>query len=50
MTPPIESIREELMARWYDPTYWTHLHGLDKEIDNLIDQFNERVGLLAGLG
>lgn len=40
---------EELMAQWYDPTYWTNLHGLDKEIDKLIEQFNERVGLLASL-
>ena len=37
---------EELMAQWYDPTYWTGIHGLDKEIDRLIEQFNERVGLL----
>jgi cysteine synthase A len=38
---------EELNAQWYDPTYWTNLHGMDKEIDKLIEQFNERVGLLA---
>ncbi len=40
---------EELNAQWYDPTYWTNLHGLDKEIDALIERFNERVGLLAEL-
>jgi cysteine synthase len=40
---------EELMDQWYDPTYWTNLHGLDKEIDKLIEQFNEKVGLLAEL-
>ena len=38
---------EELDAQWYDPTYWTNLHGLDEEIDVLIEAFNERVGLLA---
>ena len=37
---------EELMAQWYDPTYWTSIHGLDKQIDTLIEQFNARVGLL----
>jgi cysteine synthase len=40
---------EELMAQWYDPTYWTSIHGLDKEIDKLIEKFNEKVGLLAEL-
>ncbi len=40
---------EELDAQWYDPTYWTSLHGMDAEIDKLIEQFNERVGLLAEL-
>jgi hypothetical protein len=34
---------EELDAQWYDPTYWTNLHGLDTEIDKLIERFNERV-------
>jgi len=38
---------EELNAQWYDPTYWTSLHGMDAEIDKLIERFNERVGLLA---
>ena len=37
---------EELDAQWYDPTYWTSLHGMDAEIDKLIEGFNERVGLL----
>lgn len=40
---------EELNAQWYDPTYWTNLHGLDKEIDKLTEKFNERVGLLAAM-
>ena len=34
---------EELDAQWYDPTYWTGLHGMDKQIDKLIEEFNERV-------
>jgi len=34
---------EELDAQWYDPTYWTSLHGMDKQIDKLIERFNERV-------
>lgn len=38
---------DELNAQWYDPTYWTGLHGLDAEIDKLTERFNERVGLLA---
>jgi cysteine synthase len=37
---------DELNAQWYDPTYWTSLHGLTDEIDDLIEGFNERVGLL----
>ncbi len=40
---------DELQAQWYDPTYWTSLHGMADEIDVLIEQFNERVGLLAEL-
>jgi cysteine synthase len=40
---------EEIQAQWYDPTYWTRLHGLADEIDELIEKFNERVGLLAEL-
>lgn len=38
---------EELTAQWYDPTYWTSLHGMDRQIDKLTEQFNERVGLLG---
>ncbi len=40
---------EELEAQWNDPTYWTSIHGMADEIDVLIEQFNERVGLLAEL-
>ena len=34
---------EELMAQWYDPEYWTSIHGMDQQIDKLIEEFNERV-------
>jgi hypothetical protein len=37
---------EEILAQWYDPTYWTDLHGQAAEIDALITEFNERVGLI----
>ena len=40
---------EEIQAQWYDPEYWTGIHGLTHEIDKLIDAFNERTGLLAEL-
>ncbi len=40
---------EEIQAQWYDPTYWTDIHGHVDELDALIDAFNERVGLLAQL-
>ena len=37
---------DELMDQWYDPEYWTRIHGMDKEIDRLIEQFNARVAAL----
>jgi cysteine synthase len=40
---------EELNEQWYDDAYWTRLHGMDAQIDKLIEAFNERVGLLAEL-
>jgi cysteine synthase len=36
---------EELMAQWYDPNYWTDLQSQIPEIDALIGEFNDRVGL-----
>jgi len=37
----------ELNAQWRDfPDYWTRTHRQVEEIDQLIDQFNERTGLL----
>jgi len=37
---------EEIQAQWYDPDYWTGIHGQVEEIDALIEQFNEMTGLL----
>ncbi len=36
---------EEIQAQWYDPEYWTSIQALADPIDELIEQFNERVGL-----
>jgi hypothetical protein len=40
---------EEIQDQWYDPNYWTGIHGHVDEMDALIDAFNERVGLLGEL-
>lgn len=40
---------EEIQAQWYDPEYWTNIHGHVDEMDELIDAFNARVGLLDEL-
>ncbi len=40
---------EEIQAQWYDPEYWTNIHGHVDEMDGLIDAFNARVGLLEKL-
>ncbi|RME79250.1 MAG: pyridoxal-phosphate dependent enzyme [Chloroflexi bacterium] len=40
---------EEIQAQWYDPDYWTSLHGMSEEIDALIEEFNARTGLLKNL-
>ncbi len=40
---------EEIQAQWYDPDYWTNIHGHVDEMDVLIDAFNDRVGLLEKL-
>ena len=40
---------EEIQAQWYEPDYWTSLHGRADEIDALIEEFNRRVGLLDEL-
>jgi len=39
---------DELNAQWYDfPEYWDRIHRQVDEIDGLIEQFNESVGLLT---
>jgi cysteine synthase len=36
----------EIQDQWYDPHYWTDVQGQAAEIDDLIEQFNARVGLI----
>ena len=36
---------EEIQAQWYDPDYWTSIQAMVDPIDELIEQFNARVGL-----
>jgi len=36
---------EEIQAQWYDPDYWTSIQAMADPIDELIEQFNARVGL-----
>ena len=38
---------KELNSQWYDcDDYWNSIHEKEKVIDKLIDDFNEKVGLL----
>lgn len=37
----------ELEAQWHDPDYWADVHGQAGEIDSLITEFNQRVGLYS---
>lgn len=37
---------EEIQAQWYDEAYWTSLRGRTVEIDRLIEDFNQRTGLV----
>lgn len=37
---------DELNAQWYDDSYWTQIPAAAAKIDQLINQFNERTGLL----
>lgn len=37
----------EIQRQWYDDSYWPSIHTHTDEIDALIDEFNERTGLLA---
>lgn len=36
---------EEIQAQWYDPNYWTDLQSQIPQIDGLINEFNEKVGI-----
>lgn len=36
---------DEIQAQWYDDSYWTSIPEKAAEIDALIDEFNQRVGL-----
>ena len=37
---------EEIQQQWYQEDYWTSFQGQADEIDALIEEFNDRVGLL----
>ncbi|MEA3308293.1 MAG: pyridoxal-5-phosphate-dependent protein subunit beta [Chloroflexota bacterium] len=37
---------EEIQAQWRDENYWSDIHGQMAEMDELIREFNARVGLL----
>ena len=37
---------EEIQAQWYEPDYWTSIQPQTEAIDNLITEFNGRVGLI----
>lgn len=36
----------EINQQWYDEHYWTDMHAQVKDIDKLINEFNDEVGLL----
>ena len=38
---------EELNAQWYDDGYWAGIHRMADAIDERIDDFNRRTGLLG---
>ena len=40
---------EEIQGQWYDANYWTDIHGHTEEMDALIEEFNEKTGLLKAL-
>jgi len=37
---------EELNRQWYDDDYWSNIHKMTPQLDTLINQFNQKVGLL----
>ncbi len=36
---------EEIQDQWYDPDYWSGYQSQVEEIDDLIEEFNKKVGL-----
>ncbi|MHC1739991.1 MAG: pyridoxal-phosphate dependent enzyme [Anaerolineaceae bacterium] len=36
---------QEIQEQWYDPNYWTDIQGQVEEIDELITEFNGKVGI-----
>jgi hypothetical protein len=40
---------EEIQDQWYDPGYWGGIHQQVEEIDALIEEFNNRTGLMNEL-
>ena len=40
---------EEINAQWYDEHYWTDMHAQAKDIDALIEEFNDATGLMKKL-
>ena len=40
---------EEINAQWYDENYWTSIHAQADELDKLINDFNEKSGVLASM-
>jgi hypothetical protein len=37
---------QEIQDQWYDPCYWTDVQQQADEVDALITEFNERVGVI----
>ena len=40
---------EEINEQWYNDHYWTDIHAQADEMDKLINEFNERTGVLKSL-
>ena len=40
---------EEINRQWYDEHYWTDMHEQAADLDKLINEFNEKTGVLAAL-
>ncbi len=37
---------EEIQAQWYDTNYWSNMHNQIDEMDKLINEFNDKTGLI----